>query len=104
MWFFGARSCLQLLRECCLVSLASKAGAIVSTSASPYFTQPINYRKGFVLFAGSMALATMVSLKATGWVSEDMLGEFFTGYVFSVKYCTSFFVFFARKPKAVTFH
>ncbi len=32
------------------------------------------YRKGFVLFAGAVALATVVALKATGWVSEDMLG------------------------------
>lgn len=34
-------------------------------------------RKGFVLFAGAMALATVIALKATGWVSEDMLGAFF---------------------------
>jgi hypothetical protein len=32
------------------------------------------HRKGFVLFAGAMAMASVIALKATGWVSEDMLG------------------------------
>jgi hypothetical protein len=36
-------------------------------------SNPFN-RKGFVLFAGAVALATVIALKATGWVSEDMLG------------------------------
>ena len=36
----------------------------------------VKCRQGFALFGGAMAVATLIALKATGWVSEDMLGAF----------------------------